>query len=266
MAVGQLPLAGRSILITRPAGQADSLCAALAALGAAPLRFPLLTISPVADPSPLQAAARRLGEFALVFFVSPNAVHFALDAMLPVVGTWPAGVAMATVGKGSEAALAARGFAEVIAPADGFDSEAVLALPAFQPAAVAGRRVLILRGDGGRDLLGDMLKARGAEVEYLTCYHRRGPTEDFTPVVALARAGRLDALTLTSSESVGHLRALPDTAALLDVPVFVPHPRIAMAARDAGFSTVVATAAGDPGLIAGLVGYFADRKHTTYPG
>jgi uroporphyrinogen-III synthase len=57
-----------------------------------------------------------------------------------------------------------------------FDSESVLALPAFQAPAVAGRRVLILRGDGGRDLLGDTLRARGAEVEYLTCYHRNGPT------------------------------------------------------------------------------------------
>ncbi|MBS0345774.1 MAG: uroporphyrinogen-III synthase [Proteobacteria bacterium] len=266
MAVGQPPLAGRSILITRPAGQADSLCAAFAALGAEPLRFPLLTISPVADPAPLQAAARRLGDFALVFFVSPNAVHFSLDAVLPVIGAWPAGVAVATVGKGSEAALAARGFTDVIAPTDGFDSEAVLALPAFQPAAVAGRRVLILRGDGGRDLLGDTLKARGALVEYLTCYHRSGPADDFLPIVARARTGRLDALTLTSSESVGHLRALPESATLLDIPVFVPHPRIATAARDAGFSTVIATGAGDQGLIDGLVGHFSDRKHTTYPG
>lgn len=266
MAVGQQPLAGRSILITRPAGQADSLCAALAALGAEPLRFPLLTISPVVDPSPLQAAARRLGDFTLVFFVSPNAVHLALEVMLPVVDTWPAGVAVATVGKGSEAALAAKGFTDVIAPTDGFDSEAVLALPAFQPAAVAGRRVLILRGDGGRDLLGDTLKARGALVEYLTCYHRSGPADDFSPILTRARTGRLDALTLTSSESVGHLRALPETAALLDIPVFVPHPRIATAARDAGFSTVIATGAGDQGLIDGLVGHFSDRKHTTYPG
>ena len=266
MAVGQQPLAGRSVLITRPAGQADSLCAALAALGAEPLRFPLLTISPVADLSPLQVAARRLGDFALVFFVSPNAVNFALDAMLPVIGAWPAGVVVATVGKGSEAALAARGFRDVIAPADGFDSEAVLALPAFQPTAVAGCRVLILRGDGGRDLLGDTLKARGAQVEYLTCYHRGGPAEDFAPVVTRARTGQLDALTLTSSESVGHLQALPDADVLLHIPVFVPHPRIATAARDAGFSTVIATGAGDQGLIDGLVGHFSDRKHITYTG
>jgi uroporphyrinogen-III synthase len=139
--MGGQPLAGRSIVVTRPAGQADSLCAALTALGAEPLCFPLLTIAPVADPAPLQAMARRLADFSLAFFVSPNAVRFALDAMLPVA-PWPAGVQVATVGKGSEAALAERGFTRVIAPSIGFDSEAVLALPAFQADAVAGRRVL----------------------------------------------------------------------------------------------------------------------------
>ena len=73
--MGDKPLAGRSIVVTRPTGQADSLCAALAGLGAEVLRFPLLTISPVADPAPLAAVARRLADFSLVFFVSPNAVN-----------------------------------------------------------------------------------------------------------------------------------------------------------------------------------------------
>ena len=153
---------------------------------------------PVADPA-LQAIPAA-GEFSLAFFVSPNAVRFALDAMLPVA-PWPAGVRVATVGKGSEAALAERGFTRVIAPSIGFDSESVLALPAFQVDAVAGRRVLVLRGDGGRDLLGDTLTARGAGSNtspVTTVAARRRPGA----LVERARAGRLDALTLTSSEGV----------------------------------------------------------------
>ncbi len=263
--MGGQPLAGRSIVVTRPAGQADGLCAALAGLGAEALRFPLLTIAPLADPAPLHAAARRLADFSLAFFVSPNAVNFALDAML-AVAPWPSGLRVATVGRGSEAALAARGFGDVVAPHSGFDSESVLALPAFQSAEVAGRRVLILRGDGGRDLLGDTLTARGARVEYLTCYHRGGPSGDLAPLVARARAGRLDALTLTSSEGVAHLLALPGAAALRAVPVFVPHPRIAAAARAGGFACVIATGPGDRGLIDGLVDHFGARNHNDYPG
>lgn len=263
--MGGQPLAGRSIVVTRPAGQADGLCAALEALGAEPLCFPLLTIAPVADPAPLQAMARRLGEFSLAFFVSPNAVRFALDAMLPVA-PWPAGLKVATVGKGSEAALAERGFTGVIAPSIGFDSESVMALPAFQVDAVDGRRVLVLRGDGGRDLLGDTLTARGARVEYLTCYHRGGPADDPALLVERARAGRLDALTLTSSEGVAHLLALPGVDMLKAVPVFVPHPRIAAAAEEGGFAQVVLTGPGDRGLIDGLAAHFAAGKPSAYPG
>lgn len=263
--MGGQPLAGRSIVVTRPAGQADGLCAALEALGAEPLCFPLLTIAPVADLAPLQVMARRLGEFSLAFFVSPNAVRFALDAMLPVA-PWPAGLKVATVGKGSEAALAERGFTGVIAPSIGFDSESVLALPAFQADAVDGRRVLVLRGDGGRDLLGDTLTARGARVEYLTCYHRGGPADDPAPLVERARAGRLDALTLTSSEGVAHLLALPGAEVLKTVPVFVPHPRIAAAAEEGGFARVVLTGPGDRGLIDGLAAHFAAGKPSAYPG
>lgn len=263
--MGGQPLAGRSIVVTRPAGQADGLCAALRALGAEPLCFPLLTISPVADKAPLEAVARRLADFSLAFFVSPNAVRFALDAMLPVA-PWPDHLQVATVGKGSEAALAERGFTRVIAPSIGFDSEAVLALPAFQAEAVAGRQVLVLRGDGGRDLLGDTLTARGARVEYLTCYHRGGPADDPSPLVERARAGRLDALTLTSSEGVAHLLALPEVNVLRAVPVFVPHLRIADAAGRGGFARVVLTGPGDAGLIDGLVAHFAAGEPSTYPG
>lgn len=263
--MGGQPLAGRSIVVTRPAGQADGLCAALRGLGAEPLCFPLLTITPVADKAPLRAVAQRLADFSLAFFVSPNAVRFALDAILPVA-PWPDSLQVATVGKGSEAALAERGFSRVIAPSIGFDSEAVLALPAFQAEAVAGRRVLVLRGDGGRDLLGDTLTARGARVEYLTCYHRGGPADDPSPLVERARAGRLDALTLTSSEGVAHLLALPGAEVLKAVPVFVPHPRIADAAGRGGFARVVLTGPGDAGLIDGLLAHFAAGKPSTYPG
>lgn len=256
--MGRLPLAGRTIVVTRPAAQADGLCAALAGLGAEALRFPLLTITPVHDPAAYAALHARLraGDFSLAFFVSPNAVHCALDGLLPH-GPLPATLQLSTVGRGSEAALAARGFEQVIAPESGFDSESVLALPAFQPAAVAGRRVLILRGDGGRDLLGDTLAQRGAQVEYFSCYRRSGPVDDPAPLLARARARGLDALSLTSSEAVGHLLALPGVEVLFPVPVFAPHPRIVHAARKAGFHQVIPTEAADRGLLDGLLAHFS---------
>jgi uroporphyrinogen-III synthase len=248
------PLAGRSVAITRPAGQAASLARAIAEAGGRALVFPVIEIAPVEDEAELAAACADLDRFHLAFFVSPNAVEQALAYVLPR-RAWPARLAVATVGKGSEAALARAGFERVIAPAAGFDSEAVLALPEFQAAAVAGNDVLIFRGDGGRDLLGDTLEERGARVRYVTCYRRRIPAADPAPLVDAARRGGLDALVLTSSEGVANLRAMvapADWPLLTAVPVVVPHPRIAAAARRAGFVTVLESGPGDAGVLAAL--------------
>lgn len=251
-------LSGRHIVVTRPAGQADSLCAAIAARGGIALRFPVLAIGAVEDATALEGVADRLDAFDLAFFVSPNAVHHALEPIL-ARRAWPTHLHVATVGKGSERALAEFGFAHVIAPQSGFDSEAVLALDEFQPAAVVGRHIVIFRGDGGRDLLGETLRERGASVEYVTCYRRYCPDLDPAPMLDLAASGQLDALTLTSSEGVPNLVAMAGEAGwqlLKDIAVFAPHPRIVAHARAAGFLRVIETPPGDEGLIAALESHF----------
>ncbi len=96
------------------------------------------------------------------------------------------------------------GIAQVIAPTERFDSEALLALPELQN--VSGWRVAILRGDGGRELLGDTLKARGAQVEYVTCYQRSKPHLDIGALLA----ARPDAITVSSSEALGYLWQMLD--------------------------------------------------------
>lgn len=252
------PLAGRRVVVTRPAEQAEVLCAAIAARGGEAVRFPVLAIGPAAQPAASAALAARLDQFDLAFFVSPNAVDHALDALLPL-RAWPPRLRVATVGKGSERALARRGFDAVIAPSSGFDSEAVLALPEFAADAVAGRRVVIFRGDGGRDLLGDTLRERGAAVEYFTCYRRYRPALDPAPLIAAAGRGELDALSLTSSEGVRNLAAMlgeRGLAALRHVTVFASHPRIVEAARAVGFARIVETAPGDEGLLQALEAHF----------
>lgn len=245
---------GRRIVVTRPAEQADSLCRAIAARGGVPILFPVLAIAPVVDDHELMHAIARLDEYDLAFFVSPNAVRHALDRIL-ACRSWPGTLAVATVGGGSARALHERGFDDVIVPLDGFDSEAVLALPAFGADQIAGRRVLILRGDGGRELLGERLIERGASVDRVTCYRRFCPDADAAPLLGLAREGRLDAITLTSSEGVRNFVTMlgaDGVEVLKHVPVFAPHPRIASFAREDGFVDVVVTAPGDAGLLAAL--------------
>ncbi len=255
---GAAPWQGRRIVVTRPAAQAAALCAAIRQRGGEPLCFPLLVIEPATDCGELAAIAPRLDQFDIAFFVSPNAVGHALPPLL-AERRWPPRLAVATVGQGSERALHAFGFERVIAPAAGFDSEAVLALPEFASPAVCGRRVVIFRGDGGRDLFGTTLVERGAEVEYVTCYRRALPAADPAPLLQAAAAGGLAAILLTSSEGVRNLAALvgeAGMAVLRAVPVFASHPRIAAHARAVGFASVVETAAGDAGLLHALEQHF----------
>ncbi|HEX8961408.1 MAG TPA: uroporphyrinogen-III synthase [Rhodocyclaceae bacterium] len=249
-------LCGRHVVVTRPAGQAAHLAEALVALGAKPVLFPVLEIFDVEDNGPLLAAAERLDEFDWVAFVSPNAVDKALTAIL-ARRAWPAHLRVATVGKSSENALASFGVNGVVAPQERFDSEALVALPELQD--MAGRKVLIFRGDGGRELLGDTLKERGATVEYLTCYRRGKPALDPAPLLKLWSDGQLDAVTATSSEGLRNFFEMVGKlgqAWLRKTPTFVPHARIAEQARELGLHEIILTGPGDDGLVRGLTAYF----------
>jgi len=256
------PLAGRNIVVTRPAGQAAHLASALVALGAKPVLFPVLSILDIEDSAPLIDVAIRLDQFDWAVFVSPNAVDKALSVVL-ARRQWPASLRVATVGISSERVLAGFGVTDVVAPRERFDSEALLELPELQD--MAGRRVIVFRGDGGRDLLGDTLKARGAEVEYVACYRRGRPETDPAPLLKLWTDGHLDAVTVTSSEGLRNLFEMVGKlgqAWLRKTPVFVPHRRIADQARELGCQHVILTGPADDGLIAGLTEHFREHIHT----
>jgi uroporphyrinogen-III synthase len=215
----------------------------------------LLDIAPAPKPAALDEQVARLGKFDLAVFISPNAVNYGMAA-IRTAGEIPAGLKVAAVGQGSARALREQGVSAIIAPQDRFDSEALLALPELQQ--VRGWRVMIFRGNGGRELLGDSLRARGAEVEYAECYVRSKPPLDLAGMLA----ARPDALTITSSEALSYLWELADEPArrkLSALPLFAPHQRIAEAARSLGWRNAVATGGGDEGLLAGLLAWAAAR-------
>ncbi|AZG13599.1 fused uroporphyrinogen-III synthase HemD/membrane protein HemX [Cupriavidus pauculus] len=271
-----------TVVVTRPAGQSRQLTEALHNAGLDVLGFPLLAIGPAADDAPLRAALARLDTYALVVFVSPNAVSFALDALAQVQNTagaaqWPAGVPVAVVGPSSVAALAERGIAppthRVIAPAgaqDGtdpaadtprFDSEALWSQLDTAPGAFSGRQVLIIRGNGGRDWLGDRLRESGATVEAVEAYSRTLPeptTMQWQAVRDSLRPGAPPyAWLLTSSEAVRNLDALArlhlspqEHERLKQMQCIAPHARIAAQAQALGFAHVLPAAPGDAGLLA----------------
>ncbi|PKO35065.1 MAG: uroporphyrinogen III synthase [Betaproteobacteria bacterium HGW-Betaproteobacteria-7] len=251
------PLAGRHIVVTRPLAQAAPLAEAIEAAGGEPLIFPLLEIAPADDPHPLAEAAAQLERYAWAVFISPNAVEYALPTLL-AHAPWPASLRPAAVGQGTVRALAAHGITGCIAPSERFDSEALLALPELAAERVAGKRVAIFRGDGGRELLAETLRERGATLDCITCYRRSAPSAGGQPLLDAWRAGRLDALAVSSSEGLRYLLALLDDEGrqhLQATPLFVPHARIAETARELGLRNIVLSDAADAGIMAALVAY-----------
>lgn len=249
----QAPLAGRGILVTRPARQAGTFAARLAAVGATPVIFPAIVILPPADRRALDAALAQLTNYDIAVFVSANAVEYGVPSGL----RWPPGLVTIAPGPGTGEALAAVGVEGAKVPLERYDSEGMLALPALHD--VEGKRVLLFRGDGGREHLADTLRARGASVDEVSCYRRAAPQTGAAGLVEALRAGRIDAVTLTSSEGLDNLWRLLDAqgrALLSALPVFVPHVRIAERAAALGLDARC-TAGGDAGLIAGLLEWAA---------
>ena len=247
-------LAGRTVLVTRPAHQAAALVRTIQSVGGETLVFPALEIEavPAAD---LSTSLAQLATADIVIFISPNAARFGMAAAQVL----PAASRIFAVGPGTARVLQAQGIQHVITP-DGQDSEALLALPQLQE--MAGKVVMIVRGVGGRPVLADTLAARGAEVHYLECYRRVRPQADAGPLLARWQAGGIDAVTVTSAETLHNLAALLGEAGapwLTATPLFAPHEKIAEAARRFGIAQVIATPGGDAGLVEGLINWFRNK-------
>jgi len=243
-----MTLEGRGILITRPRGQAQGLAKLIEAAGGRAILFPAIEIQAVPLP--------KLAEFDLAIFVSPTAVKRALAAM-----KWPQRAKAAALGRGTQRELERHGIKGIIAPDSGADSEALLAVPELQ--RVAGRRIVILRGEGGRSLLGDTLAARGAHVEYAECYRRVRPQTDSGPLLTAFAKGAVHAVTVSSAEGLENLFEMLGAAGrehLKKTPLFVPHPRIAAEAKRLGLGEASVGGASDEEMLERLVAYFRAAK------
>jgi uroporphyrinogen-III synthase len=252
------------VVITRPRAQAQALADSVAALGREAVLLPLLEIFPLADQSALQRTLAGLADYALVAFVSPNAI----DAAFAHIARWPDGVALAVVGETSRACLARHGVndgnATIFSPLDPARSDSEHLLQAMALAlnsldTLDGKRVLIVRGETGRELMADGLRAAGALVDTVAAYRRQ------VPAMTVQLAGTLSELLerpndwiITSSEALRGLLAL--VTQLGDVAVanlqrqhlIVPHARIAETASSLGLTRLTLTGSGDASLLAAL--------------
>ncbi len=249
-----------AVVITRPRAQAEPLAARLAAAGLPATIFPLLDIQPLADTGLLAQTMARLHDYALVAFVSPNAV----DAAFSFISQWPAGVIAAVVGEGSRQALARHGVTEATAqlayPIDPHRTDSETLLDVLDLDALRGRKALIVRAETGRELLADRLRAAGVEVDTVAAYRRGAPPFDTERRAQLSTLidARAD-WVITSSEALRNLQqdvtqlaGEPGWNALLACRLIVPHQRIAETAREMGFACVTLTDSGDEALLAAI--------------
>ena len=251
------PLSGRGIVVTRPREHALALAERIRAAGANPILFPTIEILPPENAAAVSGLIARLDEFQLAVFVSPTAAMRG-HAMVTASRNWPKGLHVAAVGIGTASALEERGFHAVIAPAGEADSEALAELPDLQD--LQGRSVVIFRGQGGREWLRTRLETRGARVEYAECYRRARPDADPGGLLARWQSGGIEAVSITSAEGLANFFGMLGPSGreyLRATPVFVPHPRIAMAAQKLGVREIVVTGHGDDHTVAEMAVFFA---------
>jgi uroporphyrinogen-III synthase len=246
------PLDHVGVIVTRPLRPAAVFASRIAALGGTPLIWPAIVIEPPPDGAQLADVHARLDDYDIAIFVSANAVEFGARPGR----AWPARICTYAPGPGTAEALAAAGIADARIPVKSWDSEGLLELPEL--VHVDGKRVVIFRGEGGREFLGNSLRARGAVVDHVPCYRRVAPQGGAEGLVEALRDGRAHALTLTSAEGVDNLMAAlgqEGRALIVALPAFAAHPRIAERAREHGLAAVE-TAGGDGGLLTGLLDWF----------
>ena len=255
-------LTGIGIAITRPIDQAKKLSALITEAGGIPILFPLIEITPLNDYSQFEAVISEIETYDWAIFISSNAVQNGMPRLLK------AGIAnesifgnlkFAAIGPVTASELQNFGVKDVLTPLshvqDGdeskvrFDSESLLALP--EMTNVFSKKILIVRGVGGRDVLAETLKARGAQVTFAECYRRINPQTNCDLLAQLWTEKKLHGIVVTSSEAMRHLLDLAgDAYWLKHVTLCVNHARVAELPTLLGLKVRVANAPRDESMLA----------------
>ena len=244
------PLLGHHVVITRPIGQAGKLSNLVQEAGGEVVSFPLIEIAPLSNYQAFEHTISSLHEYDWAIFISSNAVQNGMPLVSKL--KLPSSLKFAAIGPSTAAELSKFGVQNILIPKDRFDSESLLALPEMQ--AVNNQKVMIFRGIGGREVLADTLKSRGAEVNFAECYQRINPQQDLSKLTTLNQQGLLDAIVITSSEAMRHLLAMANNQEWLkNVKLCVNHARIAEEPSQLGLNVEVATAPGDEAMLACLI-------------
>lgn len=244
-----------SILVTRPAPAAEELVSRLRLMGRVAWTLPLIEFTPGVDLDSLPDHLAELRDQDLVFILSQQAIHYAQPAMMRANATWPVSLNYYAIGRSTALALHAASGLDVVWPHERETSEVLIQIPALQQ--VTGKRALILRGNGGRELLAETLQARGATVQFVECYQRCAKIYQGATEGRRWRDRQIDTLVVTSGEMLQQLYSLfPEIDReewLLHCRLVVVSERLATRARELGWRDItVADGADNDALLRAL--------------
>ena len=225
------PLHNVKVLVTRPQQRASGLCHMIEQAGGSALQFAAIEITAPTDFQSREYARDHIQEFAIAIFISPTAVEKTFEFLTVL----PAGIRISAIGSRTTSALEAMGLNVDIIP-DGHDTESLLEHPQLQAGQIAGEKIVIFRGEGGRELLGDTLQSRGAAVFYANMYQRSPPTSASQLSQYLAEA---DIVAISSNQGLQNLYDLAtDKNSLTRHALVVPGERSFTLAKALGFSNI----------------------------
>ncbi len=237
-------LSGLSVLLTRPATQAAGIAAAIKERGGKVVSLPLLQIEAVterADVERLKSFIMALDNYEIAIFISTNAATLGVEWIENYWPQLPAGIEAYAVGPGTAEIL--KQLSWPVRCADtGVTSEDLLALSGLQD--VAGKRIALFRGLGGRELIAETLRKRGARVDYLELYTRRVPEYSRDSVLQQIEHEGVNVVVATSMQILETFLDLIDVgsvshALLESLCIIVPSSRVQETARVAGFANII---------------------------
>lgn len=246
-----LTLSGITVLLTRPAAQSAALASAIMAQGGKVCELPLIEIEPVTDIEAcetIKSMILNLDHYYAAIFISTNAAKIGMDWIDKFWPQLPTGLSAYAVGPGTMQVL--KEFDWPVFMSDkGVTSEDLLALPGLRQ--VDGKKIALFRGVGGRELLAETLRARGASVDYLELYHRHTPDYSQDVLADLIRDQHINVIVVSSAQILDVLlHSLHQDISELDtIPLIVPSERVRQRALDAGLNIVINAGGADESAV-----------------
>ena len=240
------PLANIGVAITRPIDQAKNLTQLIQAAGGNIISFPLIKIAALDDYTAFDQVIADIASYDWILFISSNAVQNSMPRLIKI--GIPSRLQFAAIGPTTAETLNGFGINKVLIPKDRFDSESLLSLPKMQD--MQGKKVMLVRGIGGRDVLANTLTQRGATVTFAECYQRINPQSNCDVLAQAFAKQQLQRIVVTSSEAMRYLLDMAANAEWLkQVTICVNHARVAEQPLSIGLNVHIAHASGDEAML-----------------